>query len=340
MFNIDQSPVYRRMRNRGVIKYVRLNLGMLITLFVLAAFFTIMSKNFLTGSNILNVLRQISMNAIIAFGMTYVILIGGIDLSVGSIVAVAQTAAVGMMMNGVDIPISILFGVAAGGVLGLTNGAVIAKIKVPPFIATLAMMTIARGLAYVYTGGRPMRFDNETFYSLGNGYIGPLPIPVIIMIVCLIITSYVLNKTKFGRHVYAIGGNREAARFSGVHLTRIELVVYSLSGLMAGLSGVILAARMSSAQPISGQGFELDAIAAVVLGGTSLAGGVGTVGGTIIGALVIGVLNNGLNLIQVPFYWQLIIKGLVIILAVTVDTVKKNGDIGIFKRIFIIGKQL
>ncbi len=170
-----------------------------------------------------------------------------------------------------------------------------------------------------------MRFDNDNFYALGNGYIGVLPVPVIIMVICLLITSYVLNRTRFGRHVYAIGGNREAAKFSGIATKKVEVIVYSLSGLLAGLSGVILAARMSSAQPISGKGFELDAIAAVVLGGSSLAGGFGAIGGTIIGALVIGILNNGLNLIQVPFYWQEIIKGVVIILAVTVDMLRKNG---------------
>ncbi len=309
----------------GPVKYIRENAGMLITLVALSLFFTITSENFMTGSNVLNVLRQISMNAIIAFGMTYVILLGGIDLSVGSIVAVAQTVTVGLMIAGVWLPLAVVLGVVAGALIGLTNGMIIAAIKVPPFITTLAMMTIARGIAYVYTGGRPMRFDNDNFYALGNGYIGVLPVPVIIMVICLLITSYVLNRTRFGRHVYAIGGNREAAKFSGIATKKVEVIVYSLSGLLAGLSGVILAARMSSAQPISGKGFELDAIAAVVLGGSSLAGGFGAIGGTIIGALVIGILNNGLNLIQVPFYWQEIIKGVVIILAVTVDMLRKNG---------------
>jgi ribose transport system permease protein len=172
-----------------------------------------------------------------------------------------------------------------------------------------------------------MSFNNEMLSFIGNGYIGPIPVPVIIMIICLIITSFILNKTKFGRHVYAVGGNREAARFSGIRISKIEMIVYTISGLLAGLSGVILAARMSSAQPTSGSGFELDAIAAVVLGGTSFSGGVGKIGGVFIGALIIGILNNGLNLLHVSSYWQMIIKGLVIVSAVYVDSLKKKKTI-------------
>jgi len=307
-----------------VVHFVISNSGILIALIGLILFFALTTSTFMTTSNILNVLRQISINAIIAFGMTFTILITGIDLSVGSILAASQVITIGLLFMGVPIVPALAGGILIGGVLGLINGFVITKGKIPPFIVTLSMMIMARGFSYVLTGGRPMSFNNEILSFIGNGYIGPIPVPVIIMVICLIITSFVLNKTKFGRHVYAVGGNREAARFSGIRISKIEMMVYTISGLLAGLSGVILAARMSSAQPTSGSGFELDAIAAVVLGGTSFSGGIGKIGGVFIGALIIGVLNNGLNLLHVSSYWQMIIKGLVIVTAVYVDSLKKK----------------
>ncbi|MGO4269200.1 ABC transporter permease [Paenibacillus sp. TAF58] len=306
------------------VHYVVSNSGILIALVSLIVFFALTTSTFLSTSNVLNVLRQISINAIIAFGMTFTILINGIDLSVGSILAVSQVITIGLLFMGVPIVPALIVGLLIGAVLGLINGFVITKGKIPPFIVTLSMMIMARGFAYVLTGGRPMSFNNEILSFIGNGYIGPIPVPIIIMVICLIITSFILNKTKFGRHVYAVGGNREAARFSGIQISKIEMIVYTISGLLAGLSGVILAARMSSAQPTSGSGFELDAIAAVVLGGTSFSGGIGKIGGVFIGALIIGVLNNGLNLMHVSSYWQMIIKGLVIVTAVYVDSLKKK----------------
>ncbi|MCM3118079.1 ribose ABC transporter permease [Neobacillus sp. MER 74] len=307
-----------------MMNFVLSNSGILIALISLIVFFAITTSTFMTPSNLLNVLRQISINAIIAFGMTFTILITGIDLSVGSVLAASQVITIGLLFMGVPIVPALFGGILIGAVLGFINGFVITKGKIPPFIVTLSMMIMARGLSYVLTGGRPMSFNNDVLSFIGNGYIGPIPVPVIIMILCLIITSFVLNKTRFGRHVYAIGGNREAARFSGIHISKIEIIVYTISGVLAGLSGVILAARMSSAQPTSGNGFELDAIAAVVLGGTSFSGGIGKIGGVFIGALIIGVLNNGLNLLHVSSYWQMIIKGLVIVTAVYVDSVKKK----------------
>ncbi|UKS24513.1 ribose ABC transporter permease [Paenibacillus sp. HWE-109] len=311
-------------RKWPVVHYVVSNSGILIALVSLIVFFALTTSTFLSTSNVLNVLRQISINAIIAFGMTFTILINGIDLSVGSILAVSQVITIGLLFMGVPIVPALIVGLLIGAVLGLINGFVITKGKIPPFIVTLSMMIMARGFAYVLTGGRPMSFNNEILSFIGNGYIGPIPVPILIMVICLIITSFILNKTKFGRHVYAVGGNREAARFSGIQISKIEMLVYTISGLLAGLSGVILAARMSSAQPTSGSGFELDAIAAVVLGGTSFSGGIGKIGGVFIGALIIGVLNNGLNLMHVSSYWQMIIKGLVIVTAVYVDSLKKK----------------
>ncbi|WP_053376488.1 ABC transporter permease [Paenibacillus sp. FJAT-27812] len=322
----SQAPLKKKdsWKKNPAVQYFISNSGILIALLSLIVFFALTTSTFMTTSNILNVLRQISINAIIAFGMTFTILITGIDLSVGSLLAASQVITIGLLFMGVPIVPALAGGVLIGGVLGLINGFVITKGKIPPFIVTLSMMIMARGLSYVLTGGRPMSFNNDVLSFIGNGYIGPIPVPVIIMIICLMLTSFLLNKTKFGRHVYAVGGNREAAKFSGIRISKIEMMVYTLSGLLAGLSGVILAARMSSAQPTSGSGFELDAIAAVVLGGTSFSGGIGKIGGVFIGALIIGVLNNGLNLLHVSSYWQMIIKGLVIVTAVYVDSLKKK----------------
>jgi ribose transport system permease protein len=247
-----------------------------------------------------------------------------IDLSVGSIVAATNCVSIGLMARGVPISAAIALGVMLGAALGFFNGVVIAKGKIPPFIATLAMMTIGRGIAYVYTGGRPMRFDDDSLSWIGNGYVGAMPVPVLIMAACLLVFGFVLHKTQYGARIYAVGGNREAARYSGIDIPAIETSVYVISGILSAVSGIILGSRMLSAQPVAGQGAELDAIAAVVLGGTSLSGGMGGLGGSIMGALFIGVMNNGLNIIQVPFYWQQIIKGAVIIVAVFVDVVKNK----------------
>ncbi len=313
-------------KEKKLIHSITNNSGILIAFIILCIFFSITSEAFLTSANILSVLRQISINAIIALGMTLIILIRGIDLSVGSIVAVSGTFSVGLLVDGFSIPIAICISLLLAIAIGFINGFITSKGKMPSFIVTLAMMTMARGLAYVYTGGLPLRYDaSPVFNAIGNGYIGPIPVPIIIMIVCVIIISILLNRTKFGRYVYAIGGNPEAARFSGINIKRIEIIVFTISGFFAGLAGIILASRLSSGQPTAGQGFELDAIAAVVLGGTSFNGGIGKISGTIIGALIIGVLSNGLNLMHVPFYYQLIIKGAVIIGAVYIDSIKKNN---------------
>lgn len=301
------------------------NLGPLLGLLILCVVLTGLSDRFFTMDNLLNVTRQVSINAVISVGMTLVILTGGIDLSVGSILAFAGSITAGLLSGGQSLITAIIVGVVAGAFIGMINGALITRAGIPPFIATLGTMTAARGFTLVYTDGRPITGMEEAFRFLGGGYIAGIPVPVIIMSVIFLLAHIMLTRTKFGRYVYAIGGNEEAARLSGIGTKKILLSVYTLAGLLAGFSGVIMASRLNSAQPTAGAGFELDAIAAVVLGGTSLSGGVGTVGGTLIGAMIIGVLDNGLNLLNVSSFYQQVAKGVVILLAVYVDKKRKGG---------------
>ncbi|WP_378956114.1 ABC transporter permease [Pelosinus sp. sgz500959] len=294
-------------------------MGPLLGLLLLGIALTILSDRFFTVDNLLNVARQISINAIISVGMTLVILTGGIDLSVGSIVALTGSITAGLLVGGQAIFPAIFMGMLVGALLGLFNGLLITRAEIPPFIATLGTMTVARGLTLVYTEGRPITGMEEVFRFLGGGYLAGIPVPVIVMVLIFALTYIMLKKTRLGRYIYAIGGNEEAARLSGINTKKILLCVYVLGGLLAGVSGIIMASRLNSAQPTAGISFELDAIAAVVLGGTSLSGGVGTIGGTLIGAFIIGVLDNGLNLLNVSSFYQQIAKGLVILLAVFLD---------------------
>ena len=296
-------------------------LGPFIALLVVAAGLAVMSPDFLTVANLLNVMRQVSINALIAFGMTLVILLGGIDLSVGSILALSSVFTATLISRGTDPVVATLVGIASGAVMGAANGLVIAKGKVAPFIATLGTMTILRGLALVLSNGSPVTGINSDFFTmLGGGYVANLiPIPVIWMALMFAVIWFVLKKTVFGRHVYAVGGNEEASRLSGVSVDGVKIWVYTLSGAMSAMAGIILTSRLNSAQPTAGAGYELDAIAAVVLGGTSLTGGRGWIFGTLVGALLIGVLNNGLNLLGVSSFYQQVIKGVVILLAVLID---------------------
>ncbi|MEJ2795420.1 ribose ABC transporter permease [Iodobacter sp. LRB] len=301
-------------------------LGPLLALLLISGVLSVMSRDFLTVNNLLNVLRQVSINALIAFGMTFVILLGGIDLSVGAVLALSSVAIASMMAAGIDPVLATLFGVLAGAALGAVNGIIISRGKVAPFIATLGTMTVFRGLALVASDGRPITGFNSDFFSmLGAGYIGNLiPVPVLATTLAFIALWFVLKKTVFGRHVYAVGGNEEASLISGVKVNRVKLWVYTLSGGLSALAGVILTSRLNSAQPNAGMGYELDAIAAVVLGGTSLSGGRGWIVGTLIGAVLIGVLNNGLNLLSVSSFYQQVIKGSVILLAVLLDRSAKK----------------
>ncbi len=301
-------------------------LGPLIGLFLLCIVLSILSDDFLTMDNWLNLLRQVSINALIAFGMTFVILTGGIDLSVGSVLALSSAITAGMMAQGVSGLAAIFIGLLAGTAMGVLNGVLVTKGKVAPFIATLATMTAFRGLTLVYTDGRPITgfaSDDIMFQMMGRGYFFGIPVPIILMLVVYIVLYVVLKKTTFGRHTYAIGGNEEASRLSGLHVDRLKMYVYALTGTLSALAGLILTSRLNSAQPTAGTAYELDAIAAVVLGGTSLSGGRGWIFGTLVGALIIGVLNNGLNLLNVSSFYQQVIKGAVILLAVLLDRRKE-----------------
>lgn len=299
-------------------------LGPVLGLILITIILTIMSPSFLTTDNIFNVLRQVSINALIAFGMTFVILTGGIDLSVGSILALASALTAGMLAGGMDPVLAVIVGLLAGAAMGMVNGLIITKGKVAPFIATLATMTIFRGFTLVYTDGRPITglSDAVSFQMLGKGYFLGIPFPVVTMLIAYFVLYFILKKTTFGRGVYAIGGNEEASRLSGLKVDRLKIGVYSITGFLSALAGITLASRLNSAQPTAGASYELDAIAAVVLGGTSLSGGRGWIFGTLIGALIIGVLNNGLNLLNVSSFYQQVVKGGVILLAVLLDRKK------------------
>lgn len=309
--------------------YFKENLGIIVAFLVLCVFLSVFPKtsgSFFTRQNIFNVLRQISTNLFLACGMTMVIILGGIDLSVGSIIALSGCISAGCVARyNLPLPIALLMGLLVGLLVGMFNGAVISKTTIPAFIVTLATMNIAKGLAYVYTGGSPVRVVTKEWQFLGAGYVGIFPTPVVILVIVLIITAIIMNKTKMGRHMYAVGGNQQAPEFSGIKVEKVKFFVHAFSGLMAGLAGIVLASRMYSGQPTAGDGAEMDAIAAVVVGGTSMAGGSGKIGGTIIGGLIIGVLNNGLNLLNVNSFWQYVVKGVVILLAVFLDYFRNKG---------------
>lgn len=295
--------------------------GAVLALVLLMAIITALNSNFLTVNNLMNLLRQVSINAFIAFGMTFVITTSGIDLSVGSILALSGAIVAKLIVSGVNTIVAIILGVLLGGVLGLVNGVLISKGSLAPFIATLATMSIYRGMTLVFTGGNPITVSGNypLFEFIGRGYIIGIPFPVILMFIVLLLLYLLFHRTAVGKKIFAVGGNEKAARIAGVKIDKIKLYVYSISGILAAVSGVILTSRLSSAQPTAGSAFEMDAIAAVVLGGTSMAGGKGSMVGTLIGALIIGTLNNGLNLLGVSSFYQQIMKGIVIILAVLVD---------------------
>jgi ribose/xylose/arabinose/galactoside ABC-type transport system permease subunit len=302
------------------------SLGTLGGLFLLCVLFGVLSPHFFTTSNVLNVMEQTSLNAVIAVGMTYVILSGGIDLSVGSLVALAGVVMASVLKTGAPVSVSILAGLGVGVACGLVNGSLVTLGRLPPFIATLGMMSVARGLALLYTDGRPISGFEAGFRSIATGRIGFVPIPVVVALAVYVVAHLVLARSRFGRYVYAIGGNEEAARLSGVPVRFHKTMVYALSGLTSGLASVLLTARLNSAQPIAGIMYELDAIAATVIGGTSLLGGTGSIGGTLIGALVIGVLRNGLNLLGISSFLQQVIIGVVIVGAVLVDSFLKPPE--------------
>ncbi len=299
----------------------------LIALLFLVVVVSFLNPNFFTVDNILNILRQTSVNAIIAVGMTLVILTAGIDLSVGSVLALCGAFAASLIALEVPVLVAVPTALLAGAALGGISGIIIAKGKVQAFIATLVTMTLLRGVTMVYTDGRPIStgFTDtaDAFAWFGTGYALGIPVPVWMMVVVFAAAWYLLNHTRFGRYIYAMGGNESAARLSGINVDRVKIGVYAICGLLSALAGIIVTSRLSSAQPTAGMGYELDAIAAVVLGGTSLMGGKGRIMGTLIGALIIGFLNNALNLLDVTSYYQMIAKAAVILLAVLVDNKNK-----------------
>ena len=299
-------------------------LSTLAGLFGLCVLLWILTPYFLTVSNLLNILEQTSINAIVAVGMTYVIISGGIDLSVGSLLALAGVVLATALHDGMPMPIAIAAALAIGGVFGSLSGVAITWGRLPPFIATLGMMSIARGCALLFTEGRPVSGFDADFRSVATARIAGIPAPVFVTAAVYLVAHFVLAETKFGRYVYALGGNEEATRLSGVNVKLYKSAVYAVSGLTSAIAAVLLTARLNSAQPIAGIMYELDAIAAVVIGGTSLVGGEGSLGGTLIGALIMGVLRNGLNLLSVSSFMQQVVIGLVIVGAVLIDTSLKS----------------
>jgi len=302
----------------------------LLALLAMIVVLSVLSDRFLTPENGWNILRQISVNLCLSIGLTLVILSAGIDLSVGAVLALAGALAASLLKSGVDLPAlgvhleftiagAILAAVAVGVIAGLVNGLVVTRLLLPPFVATLAMMSIARGLTLLWTGGFPITGLGDTFGFIGTGMLLGVPMPVWIVATLVVATLFVCHRTPFGRHLYAVGGSERAARLTGLRVNRVKVAVYVAAGALSGLAGLIVTARLDSAQPNAGLGYELDAIAAVVIGGTSLSGGRGSVAGTVLGCLLIGVLNNGLTLLDVSAFWQQVVKGLVTILAVALD---------------------
>lgn len=308
--------------------------GIFLALVLLCAALAIINENFLSTRNILNVLRQTSINGILAIGMTFVILTRGIDLSVGSVAALAgvvaaslATTSAGMIPGGpYPVALALLAGLAAGVACGAVSGGIVARFGVPAFVVTLGMLSAARGLTLIYAGGRPIPNLTDEFRWIGTGSVLGIPVPIFLLLGTFAVAHFVLTQTRFGRHVYAVGGNPHAAKVSGLPVRRLRFSVYVIAGALAALAGMLLAARTGSALPQAGIAYELDAIAAVVIGGTSLAGGVGRVTGTLIGALLIGVMNNGLDLMGVESYYQQVIKGVLIVAAVMLDQSKNKQD--------------
>jgi ribose transport system permease protein len=309
----------------------------LIALFILCLVISLLSDKFFTINNGWNVMRQIAVNVCISVGMTLIVLTAGIDLSVGSVLALCGAITAGLLKYGIELPPASLFigftllgavlaGLLTGTILGLFNGWTITKFKVPPFVATLAMLTIARGLTMLWTKGHPISNLGNDFAYFGTGWLLGIPVPVWIAAIVVLLAVFITQKTKLGRYIYAIGGNENAAKLSAINIKQVKITVYAIAGGLAALGGLIITSRLDSAQPNAGASYELDAIAAVVIGGTSLSGGKGSIWGTVLGAVIIGVLNNGLVLLDVSPFWQQVVKGAVILLAVIIDKTSSKSD--------------
>lgn len=307
------------------VDFFKRNIGTMIGLLLLVVVISFSTPRFLTGSNLLNLLKSNSVNAIISCGMLMAILMGEIDISVGSTVGLTGIIGAYMMTNaGLPVPVTVLICLGVGALVGIVNGVAISYLKVPAFVATLATQSIGRGLTEIISGGVTIRVRNDAYTAIGNAEIGGISIIIVYAAVIVVFTWFLLNRTRCGYYIYALGGNKMAAQYSGVNVRKYNMIPYILIGLFCGLGGLIWSSRLGSAAATLGNGFEMDAIAAVVIGGTSMSGGVGTVGGTFIGILIIGVITNGLNLMGINSFWQGVFKGIIILAAVIIDMVRKS----------------
>ena len=300
------------------------NFALVFIIIAIIVVMSFVSPVFMTSKNIINIIRQISINGIIAVGMTFVILTGGIDLSVGSVVAITSVIVGSMLQGGSNWLVACIVALLISLVFGAFNGFMIAYVGFQPFIATLATVTMGSGIALAYSDGKPFTISNESFLKIGQGYLGAIPIPIVLLVIVVAIGLIILKTTTFGRYVFAIGGNKNAAKLSGVRTRRVELMVYVISALCASIVGLILSARISSGQPTAGEGYELDAIAATAIGGTSMTGGVGSLTGTIFGFVLLGLMTNSMNLLNINSFYQEIVKCVLIIIAVFLDMTSKN----------------
>lgn len=310
-----------------MVSTVKMNFGILMGLVILCAGLTIMTDKFATVTNFFNVVRQITINLYLACGMTFVILLGGIDLSVGSVIAVTGCVSAGMITwVGLPVPVGILIGIVCGTLVGALNGLIVSRTTIPAFIVTLATMNIGRGIARIYTHAQTIAVLDDSYTFWGMGSILGLPIQLYLIIAVVIAASFILNRTQLGRHIYATGGNKMASEYSGINVKMVTFFVFAFSGFLASLAGVLTVGRTFTATMIMGDGAEMDAIAAVVLGGTSMSGGKGSISGTVIGVIVIGILKNGMNLLGIDSSWQYVVQGIVILIAVYIDYIKSEGS--------------
>lgn len=312
---------------RSVVSTIKMNFGILMGLVILCLGLTVATDTFATMTNFFNVVRQITINLYLACGMTFVILLGGIDLSVGSVIAVTGCISAGMVTwLKLPVPAGILIGILCGTLVGAFNGLVVSKTTIPAFIVTLATMNVGRGIARIYTKAQTIAVLDDAYTFWGKGNIGGIPVQLYLIVAVIIVASFLLNRTRFGRHIYATGGNQTAAEYSGINVKKVTFLVFTFSGFLASLAGVLTVGRTFTATMIMGDGAEMDAIAAVVLGGTSMSGGKGSISGTVIGAIVIGVLKNGMNLLGIDSSWQYVVQGIVILIAVYIDYIKSEGS--------------
>lgn len=298
--------------------------GIYVAFIAVIVVLSIISPSFLTSRNLLNIVRQSSIHGVMAVGMTFVILTAGIDLSVGSVLALTGVLCASFEHAGLPVVLIVIATLGTGAFIGSVNGLIITKGKVTPFVVTLGMMSVARGLAHIYTDGQPISGFGDSFRYIGASDFLGVPVPIIIFVLTLLIAAVILRETRLGRYTYAIGGNEEAVRLSGINVDRFKIATYAISGLTAALGAIILTSRLNAGESIAGMGYELDVIASVVIGGTSLMGGRGSVWGTFAGALLIGTINNGMNLLTIPSYWQLVVKGSIIVGAALIDRLREK----------------